>query len=1427
MKRDSRVHFSAALLIFGVISWAGRAEEPVKDAPQSPVRGWLTWRGPQQNGCSLETGLPSKWALKGENDRWAIPLPGRGSSVIANGKLYAMAYEGEGEDLREQLVCLDAETGKRIWAQVYEDFLSDIIYSRYSIGSPAIDPETGNVYAMGAAGIFACYTADGKEVWHHSMMEELGQMTFPNGRVGGPVIDGSFAIVHYITSNWGAQGAACDRYYGFDKRTGQLVWSCTPSLVPSKNPKIPPAAVQPKDNSFCLPVFAWQNGKRVAYVTTGCGDVACFNARNGDPIWRYPISQSGVNSSVILYKDKVIAIQGLENLDAPTHGRLTAVKIGAEPPAGEPGPVLLDKSHEAWRIDDLSSFSSSPVLLGNRIYVTTENGELVCVDPDAGKVLWQKKLANKQEHASPLAADGRLYVPMKDGLFYIIKPTDEGAEELAKVEVEGECLGAPAVWNGKVYLHTTEMFYCFGKAGDNPGRPAPVAEEKEPAPGQAKQIVVVPNEVLLRPGMSVPITLRTVDANGFLTGEVKGTKWEWFVPTYAKVRAKLNAEFSADGMTITGGASNEPSAGMYKCAVDGLEGYIRGRAVAELPVKEDFEHFELRNANEDDKAPLFRDPGVPFAYPPLPWLGARFKWDVRERDGSKVLAKIVDPNMRFQRSFVFFGHPDKKDYTVAADIMSEGDKLKMSEVGLLNQRYCLILKGNSQELEINSNLERLREAVPFSLEPNKWYRLKTRVEHQPDGVSLVQAKAWERGKPEPEAWTIVIAHKNGHANGSPGLFGFNPADKPVYIDNLTVTANDPKERAAQVTQIAKTGPKSTDTPKTADTPENPASVTPVVPAVKEAARTGDWSQWGGRSDRNMASDEKNITDDFDPGKKKEGTVNEIDPATTKNVKWMVDLGSQSYGNPTIANGKVYVGTNNKGQRDPKHVGDRGVVMCFEEATGKFLWQLVCPKLASGKANDWEELGICSSPTVVDDRVYVVTNRCELVCLTTKGLADGKNEGPFVDEGQYLAGPGNPPLKPGPLDADIVWIYDMKEELGVYPHNASSCSVIVLGDLIYTGTSNGQDWTHRNIPSPNAPCMIAVDRKTGKLVAKDDANVGRAIYHGQWSSPTLITVNGKQQLVFGAGNGVVYSFDPTPAKVGDQMVLKKIWLYECNPKERKLFPDGRKRGYPTREGPSEIIATPVCHKNRIYVAVGQDPEHGTGLGLLHCIDATKQGDVTESGKVWSFAGVKVPGEGEKGMMRTISTVSIYNDLVYVADHSGNVHCLDAENGKGYWSYGCRTLIWGGTYAVDGKLFIGNEAGELLVFKAQKEANDPKKIKFTAKVRSTPVVANGVLYVELDNRLYAIQAGAVAPKGGAEPKKEGDPQKTGAETPAKKDGEGVKTAAEAPAKKEAPPLPAAGADAGSSQPLPMAFMPLFALGVVVLALLVWKRSAPAQG
>jgi outer membrane protein assembly factor BamB len=514
------------------------------------------------------------------------------------------------------------------------------------------------------------------------------------------------------------------------------------------------------------------------------------------------------------------------------------------------------------------------------------------------------------------------------------------------------------------------------------------------------------------------------------------------------------------------------------------------------------------------------------------------------------------------------------------------------------------------------------------------------------------------------------------------------------------------------------------------------------------ARAADWPRWGGPDPgRNMASKETGLPDrlttnanghiDLKPGS------DEVDLNNVPNVKWAVKIGSQSYGNVVVAGGKIFIGTNNENPRDPQHQGDRSILMCFDEKTGAFLWQLVVPKLASGKVNDWENLGLLSSPNVEGNRVYIVTSRCEVMCLSTEGMANG-NQGPFLDEAQYVAGPGNPPAKIGPHDADIIWKYDMMDELGVFPHNASNCSLLIVGDLIYACTSNGQDWTHVNIPSPNSPSLIALDKHTGKLMGEDNAGIGPRIFHGQWSSPSMGVVNGRTLIFFGGGDGVCYAFDAKPQKGDgspivpvvpgppinrhedkDTDYLKKVWWFDCNPSERRANDAMHK--YPAPDGPSEINATPVFWKNRVYVAVGQDPEHGEGVGILNCIDASKTGDVTKSAKIWSYDKIH----------RSLSTVSIApNGLLFIGDFSGFIHCLDAETGKVYWVHDMKAHIWGSTLVADGKVYCGDEDGDLVVFAAKKEKEILSDTNLGGPVYSTPVAANGVLYVHSNTHLFAF-------------------------------------------------------------------------------------------
>jgi outer membrane protein assembly factor BamB len=420
-----------------------------------------------------------------------------------------------------------------------------------------------------------------------------------------------------------------------------------------------------------------------------------------------------------------------------------------------------------------------------------------------------------------------------------------------------------------------------------------------------------------------------------------------------------------------------------------------------------------------------------------------------------------------------------------------------------------------------------------------------------------------------------------------------------------------------------------------------------------------------------------------------------DIASSKNLKWVAKLGSQSYGNPVVSKGVVLVGTNNELVRDPKQPGDRGVVMAFRESDGEFLWQATHEKLSSGRVNDWPFQGVASSPLVEGERVYYVSNRAELVCADLQGFRDGENDGPFKEE-KFTS----------QTDVDILWKLDMMEEVGSFPHNLANSSPVAWGDLIYVSTSNGQDESHVNIPSPRAPAIIAVNKNTAKVVW-EDASPGDKILHGQWSTPSVGTVGGVDMVVHGQGDGWLRSYEAATGK--------KLWEFDLNPKD-SVWPKTR----------NEIISTPVIVENVVYIANGQDPEHGEGVGHAYAIDATKRGDITQSGRIWHYDKIR----------RSISTAAVQDGLVYLADFSGFFHCLDAKTGQALWVHDMLAAMWGSPLLADGKIYLGDEDGDVVVFQAGREKKIVAEMNMGSSVYSTPVPANGVLFINNRNQLFAL-------------------------------------------------------------------------------------------
>jgi outer membrane protein assembly factor BamB len=514
---------------------------------------------------------------------------------------------------------------------------------------------------------------------------------------------------------------------------------------------------------------------------------------------------------------------------------------------------------------------------------------------------------------------------------------------------------------------------------------------------------------------------------------------------------------------------------------------------------------------------------------------------------------------------------------------------------------------------------------------------------------------------------------------------------------------------------------------------------PTQEALKEIAKLKvgpkDWPQWGGSPRRNNVPLDQKIPTEWD-----------IEAGT--NVKWSIALGSESYGNPVVANGKVFVGTNNGAAHLKRYPSttDLGVLLCVDEASGKLLWQHSSEKLPSGRVNDWPDQGICSAPLVDGDRLWFVSSRGEVLCLDTEGFRDGENDGPFTTEKVQAD-----------EEADVVWSFDMMSQLKVFQHNMCSCSVTCMGELLFVNTSNGVDEGHKLLPSPNAPSFICMNKNTGEVLWTDNSP-GANVLHGQWSSPTCAVLGGEAQVLFGGGDGYLYSF----AAAGDNGKAKLLWKFDCNPKDSLYML--------TRATRNHIIGTPVINDGKVYIAVGEDPEHGEGQGHLWCIDPTKRGDVSptlvynskdpstpipprrlqaliekdgdfekenpNSAAIWHYVGNDTEAF-EQTMHRTCGTVGIKNDLLFISDFSGVLHCIDAKTGVAHWTYELFAQSWGSPLIINDLVYVGDEDGDITIFKLSKTMEIVSEVNMASAVFTSPIAANDTLFIANRNRLFAIQ------------------------------------------------------------------------------------------
>ena len=719
---------------------------------------WPEWRGPARTGVSAEKNLPEKWSPSGENLAWRVPYGGRSAPVVFGDRLYLQNASGSGATLQERLMCFNADTGKLLWERKYNLFTSDVPAHRIAWASPAVDPATGNVFAFSGNGLLMSYSSEGKLLWERSLAEEFGMWTTHGGRVSSPVVDGNQVVVSGLMFLWGNQSNGAHRYVAFDKSNGQAIWVSAPEG-------------RPTDTIYANPYIADVNGTRTMFTGGSDGAMHAIKIATGEKIWSWPVSKRGLNTAALMIGEDVIVTHSEENAANSEMGMIAAM------PAASKGD-LTDKDAR-WVTRSIQAGYASPVSDGERIYVLDNGGVLIAVDAKSGKPLWEKQLGTIAK-ASPILADGKLYVGTENtgdagGKFYILRPSATGAEILDQdwlgtPEKSELIIASPIAARGRIYVTSMDALYAIGpKAAPAASpKPAPVETATTVAPSgtTTASIVVSPTEVLLKPGQAVDLSAKLYDANGRMIGAAGDSAW-----TLEGLKGTLtNGKFTPD--PAAGG-----QAGMVKVTSGAISGASRIRVVPDLPLTYDFENV--------------------CAVPPPYWINATGKYAVRDVEGNKVLVKLADNPFAFaKRTRPFFGPTDLSNYTIEAEIRSKEVKRQMADVGIVAQRYELVLFGNHQRLELQPWQPETQRTVKkdFPWAKDTWYVMKLEVQNLDGGRVRARGKVWAKGQPEPAAWTIERIDPIGSVKGAAGIYADVMNSDPkggseIYYDNIKVYRN--------------------------------------------------------------------------------------------------------------------------------------------------------------------------------------------------------------------------------------------------------------------------------------------------------------------------------------------------------------------------------------------------------------------------------------------------------------------------------------------------------------------------------------------------------------------------------------------------------------------------------------------------------------
>lgn len=738
-------------------------------AADGPI-DWPVWRGPEQNGVSRETGLVEKWDPSGENVVWKnTELGTRSTPIIMNGKLYTLApYHMHKPDEGERVMCADAATGKVLWESKFNVYLSDVPRERVAWSCVVGDPSTNRVYAMGVCGFFQCLDGDtGKTIWSRALSEEFGLLSTYGGRTNQPIIFEDLVIISAVMVNWGENAIPAHRFLAMKKDTGEVVWFNGTNL-------------RPNETTYSMPMLSHLNGQAALVFGSGDGRVWAFQPRTGKPIWSYHLSRQCVNvPPVVLPDGRVFCSNGEENPDGASSGMFVCID-GNKAVGG----ADITENGAIWKKKEIMVGRAGMVVVNERVYAGDDSGNVFVFDAKTGEQIGKRvKLAGTIMRSSLLYGDGKIYASTLN-VFHVLKLDDKAGVKIVnriRFPQQEEVHASPITYNGRLYYTTTEAIYCLGDATAQTGRTPlpPATKEAELADKTPATVQITPAESLIKPGEKVQYTVKLFNALGQPLGEAKGT--EFTVETEGPPKPPVaGAPPGPPVFTIVPGPGTIDAAGLYTAASDNVHtgvtikakvgdivGKARIRIVPPLPWKFDFANKKI----------------------PLPWNGMRYRHVPREVDGDAMMVKISTIPLGM-KSMGTFGWPDLHDYTIQADLRGSFGKNNLTDMGVIAQRYALDMMGNKQVLQIRSwtaQLDRFSKQVPFTWKQDVWYTVKFQAAVK-DGKAILKGKVWERGQPEPSAWSIEAEDPAPNVTGSPGLFG-NATNGEIFIDNISVTPN--------------------------------------------------------------------------------------------------------------------------------------------------------------------------------------------------------------------------------------------------------------------------------------------------------------------------------------------------------------------------------------------------------------------------------------------------------------------------------------------------------------------------------------------------------------------------------------------------------------------------------------------------------------